>query len=79
MSSTTLIEINVIDTDDKDPAFFNSFYTGLMKRNSLPVSFFFSSIINSFIKGIFIQKKFSSFFSNIPLDSNNKQIIFFSK
>lgn len=39
MSSTSIVEINIIDIDDKDPIFMNSFYTGLVKRNSLPGTF----------------------------------------
>jgi hypothetical protein len=38
LSSLTTIQIFVSDIDDKDPLFSKSFYTGFVKRNSLPVS-----------------------------------------
>ena len=38
LSSTTTSQINIVDVDDKDPQFSSKYYSGLINRNSLPVS-----------------------------------------
>ncbi len=41
LSSTSVVEITIVDVDDKDPMFTSNIYSGFIKRNSLPVTFYY--------------------------------------
>lgn len=68
LSTSTTIEINIIDIDDKDPIFTRNYYTGIIKRNSIVGAFvnMTSSKINAYDQdtGINMSVKYS--LSNNP-------------